>query len=798
MFEREQQLKTTETPLPEKKVEQPVVQKKSNKKMFIIGGVVFLIVIILLFSLLLILKPAKQQPKKVEVVEQVVEEDNSVSETEKGRLFGGLPTESSTTNNSSNALSEKDSVEYLAFSSFYKDVANNFTPKPNNYQLPLNVKTDVLNYYDVSRRLDLDPSLTDLNAYGFAVIPDQFNKDANGAKIDNDFYSLYNTLQKKQIPILITSDFLVYNYQNILKNSFKDIEEGLFYQDLWEVNRKLYDDARQRYEAKLSKIGNVNDPILEAERLVAAYFAVSLEILKPTLEQIQPEKSAVDLNKFSKSEGDYYSFNLPKYLETDVLREVKLIRKAEEKAKSPVLLYQKNYKDFIIPKDYDNVRLQNFYLCSKWLNSVFPIYYKGTVCPDCFLDKDDWRINFTTASFIAKDFTENSEIKNKWARIYKVIAFFKGLRSNLTYVHYRDSLTKLFGANYDIEKLFSDDNPEWRDNINKLQAALLQIDFNKVEGGFNKQDATERPFIGMKILADGYWPNEYLLQNLTMPLVSSYNGAKVAESNLTACVLGDKEKASRCRGIGFDIINLLYGVPKSIAYFQDNTNYQNYETQAKKISDQLIGISPWHNNNYWSTLKLLDKFLRADRSQMPAFSQSAKWNERNIYSALTSWVYLQVVPDKIGTYRTGSDDGYAAQPSEYSYIEPSLPLINEMLSNTEMLLDMFAALKINNELNSVAIKLNDLDYELRTIRSIVEKELSPEPLNDYEVQFINSLTKKYQVLERSKKNLTLAVNEKNYLVEDINGFKLLILVHKRDKNNVIAIGPVFDYQENKQ
>lgn len=113
-----------------------------------------------------------------------------------------------------------------------------------------------------------------------------------------------------------------------------------------------------------------------------------------------------------------------------------------QSAKSPVLLYQRDYRSFVVPEEYkSNAKLNNFYLNTKWLSSEFPLYYQDkNECPDCELDFDDWRVSMITSSFIAKDIFDSYELKNKWARIYKTLAFFKGLRGELTYVHYRDAL----------------------------------------------------------------------------------------------------------------------------------------------------------------------------------------------------------------------------------------------------------------------------------------------------------------------------------------------------------------------
>lgn len=63
-----------------------------------------------------------------------------------------------------------------------------------DYSLPLNVKIDVLNYYDVSRRLELDNALENLNQNGFSVLP---NPDSE----IKDFMAPMIGCRKKGIPL---------------------------------------------------------------------------------------------------------------------------------------------------------------------------------------------------------------------------------------------------------------------------------------------------------------------------------------------------------------------------------------------------------------------------------------------------------------------------------------------------------------------------------------------------------------------------------------------------------------------
>ncbi len=92
-------------------------------------------------------------------------------------------------------------AEDLSFGYFYEKWRDDFVPHPESYQLPVNIKDDVANYYDVSRKFDLDAYLSDLNNNGFAIAGNNFRKEAN------NFFDFYRLLIKKDVPLAVTVIF---------------------------------------------------------------------------------------------------------------------------------------------------------------------------------------------------------------------------------------------------------------------------------------------------------------------------------------------------------------------------------------------------------------------------------------------------------------------------------------------------------------------------------------------------------------------------------------------------------------
>lgn len=710
---------------------------------------------------------------------------------ESSRALGRLPMGEEKIGFDFSKEDESSYIEYVSFLDFYKEIKSEIQPSFKDYSLPLNIKTEVVNYYDLSRRLNIDPYLEDLNSSGVALMPNSLSA--------KNFYDIYEELYSKKIPLFITSDFLIYYHQQSMKKMFKDVEQNIFYKNLWDINYVLFEKSKRRYEESLAKSGNINDRVLEAERLSAAYFATSLELLKPKQNQIASSGDLSNNNLFGFLEKDIYSFNVPAYLQVDVSREVELILAKNSIVKSPVLLYERNYKDFEIPGEYSiNAKLNNFYLATKWLSSTFPLHYKGGDCPNCYLDFDDWRISMISSSLIANDIFNSHDLKNDWARIYKTLAFFKGLRGDLTYVHYRDALIACFGEGYEISKVFADDNPESMDNLYKFQSKVLEFEFLKIEGSFDKNNIDDKPKLGVKMLSDFYWPNDFIFNQLSYPNVSKYHSERLEKNNITACRVG--KDFVRCNGFSLDIVSLIFNKNlKDNDYYRENSRYDNYENQLNSLRDQIAKFPKiWHYNNYWQGLKITKNYLESNKDNLPKYYKSSSWDLKNLYTAVGSWVNLQLPVEKLlvhQKYQRGISSSADLDFIKYNYIEPNLDLINEQLASTLMVYEMFSLLKITEELRSVFMDMEDLKNKLEKIKEIMIKELQGEELSLEDLTFISILAREYKTEKVEPRILVIDGKNSKKISYDISNPKLISTVFRRGGSNYMAVGPVFSYIE---
>jgi hypothetical protein len=770
---------------------------EKNKTVLIFLGVflILAIVIILIFLVIHFINQPKNNTPPANIPQATSTVETPVSTLP---AVDGTNTNATTSNGTVTELA----AEKINFGDYYLPTKEEFKVKAANLVLPLNVKTDVANYYDVNRKINLDAGLNSLNNNGFAVLDNPFQSDAD------NFYNTYDSLDSKGVPTLITGDFLIYYYQNILKAAYKNIESSVFYDNLWEVSKSLYQAANKRYEVNLAQKGIANDVALEGSRLEAAYFATALSLLAPTEDQLSNKGGLSATAQFNPTDAEQFSFQLPAYLTNDVGAELKLIRAAKETVKSPVLLYNRDYRNFSVPEAYkNNARLHNFYLASRWLNSVFPLNYKDKSCPDCLLDQDDWRINMFAAFIISGDLSADQELKNRWAKIYKIQSFFSGLQGDLSYLDYQNVLSDNFKGKK-IDEVLSGTQEEIDKNLASLKNGLLKINFAPIEGGFDKTATATKPVLGLKMLVDSYSPDNYIFGQLDYPNVGTFSGNKESgEQTALSCQLPDSKILYRCAAFANDIINLIYPLDRKVNNnFANNILYANYDAQAEKLHQQLanFSVNSWHNNNYWTTLDVAKKFLTAPAEEKPALMNSALWQKKDLNTAIAFWANGELPADIFAPHEDQAVANRLNQTSEespysaYKYIEPNLALSRELVYNASMIYEVLNLLGSSDGQNTVLNDLKSLQKNLASVESIIKKELQAEDLSAEDYTFINNFTRQFSVKEVGDKILILPSPHGIKITENLTGVKYLFLVRQNGDKKLLVAGPIFNYREEKK
>ncbi len=710
---------------------------------------------------------------------------------DQGALPGTLiPLEEENNNTSNNNSNIK--AENITFGSFYASKAEQIDYKIDSVKLPINVKSQVSNYYELARKINIDPIIDNLNKNGFATLDNPFSKSSN------DFYGSYAELSSRSIPIVITGDFLLYYYQNSLKQIYKEIESSFFYESMWRVTKSMYETANGRYQDRRQKLGVTSDPLLEAERLEAAYFAAGLILLQPQLSQISAAEDLNDSRKFKPSEARRFEFVPPSYLTDDIDKEVALIREGKQKVKSPALLYERDYKEFTVPAEYtQSAKLRNFYLASRWYASLFPLHYKEASCTNCLLDREDWIINQTAAHLVAADLSADQGLKNEWAKIYKVISYFSGLRSELTYLHFQTVRDAAFPGK-SLEEVFGSGS---FDRLVSMRDELAKLNFNPAEGAYSRTDKALRPYLGMRLLQTFYWPNRSFYDQLTYDAVGTHKIPMVNNkraSYLSSCQEGDK--LVRCKALGYDILNaVLINAPTS-KFLVDNTNYNLYSKQLDGLKTTLkkFDVINWHSNNFWTTLNIASSFANGSVSSLP-YNQTQQWLERKVSSSLAALTNLVLPADTWQLPRDQARTGLEVSGADnsFNYIEPDNALADELVANSKMLFDTLIALGVVKDND---VRFSDLLNRMNSSRTIIYKELKGEDLSLEEYQFLNDFAGQLRTETIGSKESTIQfVNPTNGRVSSIKQsiapLKLMFLIYDKGGKRILAAGPIFSYKE---
>ncbi len=684
--------------------------------------------------------------------------------------------------------------ENITFGSFYKPLDKELSIKLKAVSLPLNAKRDISNFYEVSRKVSLDAAVSSLNANGFALTDMPFSETKA------DFFGTYAQLGKNGIPLLISSDFLAYYYQNSLKEIYKDLEASYFYDSVWKVNKQLFDAANSRYQERRQKLGVSNDPLLEAERLEASYAAVALTLLAPTADQRTSTEDLNDATRFKPSEAQRYQFTVPSYLADDVAKEVALIRGAKQTAKSPLFLYARDYTVFRTPAEYaSSAQLKNFYAAKIWQSTLFPLSYRSAACADCLLDKDDWTIDQTAAFLLAADMGSSQSLRNEWARIYKVMGYFNGLRRDLTYLDYEAVRAESFPGK-SVEEIFSTNAFASLEGMVKKLAAL---DFPPAEGGVDRSIASQKKDIGLRLLQTSFSPEPYLYSRLTFSAVGNHNKPDYDRSRgqyLSACVNQKDKTTYRCKGIGFDILAGAVSLTPASVFISDNLNYRGYASARAALARELgsFTVDAWHSTAFWTSLDISRSLLKEDLPALP-YARTKSWDDRQLQLGLSFMTSVSLPLDQWESNRSTATNqlGSAQNAEPLAYVEPGQALIDELNANTDMLFKTLAALGV---VKNDDIPFSELKATLSGVRDLSRKELSGEALSADDARFLADLAFSHTLGKAGPKNTTIAFTEPGTkqvrtTKHSIAPLKLMWLVYERDGRKVLAAGPVFSYKE---
>ncbi len=380
-----------------------------------------------------------------------------------------------------------------------------FTSNAPQYNLPINLNS-IQNLDVVLEKLGIKNYPSELlSKNGFAAFEttgmlknaEIYLESSHGpSSADRDFIAFYKLLQENKIPVFITSDSALHMFHLFFDLTLKKIEEGIFYQTMWDISKFMFDESIKDYNA-------TSGDLKEAAKRNVAYFSVALSLLKPTESQILTDDQIKDLVCFEwlneaecnqavasyklQKERDFvaedlttYSLEAPAFVEDIVDKELSLIEKHEGWRQSPIFVYKEDYSQYVPRGHYTSSnRLKNYFKAMMWFGRMtFLIKGSENISPtktscggyDGIISTYDASIQTMQSSLITLHFLSNEDIQKKWSSMYAITSFFVGVSDDLGPEEYAKVLEDTLGNN----EISTNDIPK---NIETLQKGLNALPY---------------------------------------------------------------------------------------------------------------------------------------------------------------------------------------------------------------------------------------------------------------------------------------------------------------------------------
>ncbi len=696
----------------------------------------------------------------------------------------------------------KIKTEKFDFASYYYLSPLEVTLKVPPYDLPLDTN-EVSNFEVFAKKIPLNKdALILLEKNGFVVIKNPLDSR------EEDITVPYKTLKDREVPVFITSDSLLHLYHIQFDETLRQIEEKEFYDDVWDISKKLLDDSIEKYNSG-------SGDLKEASKRNAAYFAVGLSLLKPREDQLCKDEWRCDDPGlagayFTREDLQKYKFDIPDFVKDDVKKEIDLIEQHSGFSYSPIFKYEEDYSQYVPRGHYTrSEKLKNYFKAMMWYGRISFLLKGG--CEECLVSEEDAKIQTIGASFIASEFAENQKLKEEWDRIYSVTAFYVGLSDDLGPYEYIEALNYVFTGIFDPNDLKEE-------NIGNLKAKLAEYQPPKIYGGTGKCEI-EPPFNpeqadqcleatkGFRLMGQRFIPDSYMFQNLVFPIVGNYHGDKKPFTSVPSV-------AGVIRGFprGLDAMALLgSSKAKELLEELEDSNYKDYDKSFKKLQEEFdsFNTSDWNKNLYWSWLFALKPLMKEYGEGYPTFMQTDAWQKKQLTTALASWTELR--HDTILYAKQSYTMMVAAiippEKPVVGYVEPVPEFYNRLLALTRMTNKGLTEMDVLDDTSKY--RLENLEKILERLVTLSKKELENQELTQEDYDFIKNFGDELddviaEVDEKAKKTTIIAdvhtdTNTQQVLEEGVGYVNLIVVAYKvPDGRILIGAGPVMSYYEFKQ
>ena len=676
------------------------------------------------------------------------------------------------------------SAKRLIQSSEIMSTVPNVRPQAPAYSLPLNISKDVSNWNKFNSKMNLSNSAKNLlSNNGFAVID---NKNLFSSK--EDFADFYSEIQNKDLPVFVTTDSLLHYYHVFFDTSLMRMEKDIFYDDVWQMSKKFYDDSLNIYQSE-------GDPLLkEAAKRNVAYLGTALELLKPKTGQIVSSsnvKNMVDcyaddeycgkiyadtiqkgtFSSFGQEEADKYSFSSPDFVKDLVSKELQLIDGHKGFDCSPTFLYQEDYSQYIPRGHYTkSEKLKNYFKAFMWYGRMTDLINgssniregqcisegTGRDVLDGFIATKDAQIQTLQASILARKFALDSDIQKSWKKIYAITSFYVGFSDDLGPVEYNTVLQDIFGNNIDLSSLTDKINEIQKTIKNKFPAPqiysglgnakmvvipkppLTDEQINELK---RQADQLLANTMGFRMMGQRFVVDSYLFSKIVSPYSGEYSGK--SEKTPFTYVITDMGRKVRGFPRGLDIM-ALFGSERAQQIIKNlgDADYSDYQSQFDSLKKEIDTMTQdnWHNNLYWNWLYVLKSLIVKFETGYPSFMQTIVWQDKELATALASWSELRhdTILYAKQSYTMAELGGGGDEPKIVGYVEPVPVFYARLLDLTKMTKKGLTNLLSQDEWNKVGVgdAMDQFEKILSRLADISKTELENRELTDDDYNFI--------------------------------------------------------------
>lgn len=741
-------------PTPEISQMSPIMpEQKPKKKVWIISGILAAVVILVAggYFLLINKKPGGEVPGQI------------ISNNIKNALFANVAL-------AKKLIQPEDIISTIP----------SVNPQVPTYSLPLNISKDISNWSKSSGQMNLSDSAKSLlSKNGFVTI-----NNANLFSSKEDFASFYSEIQDKDLPVFVTTDSLLHYYHVFFDTSLMRMEKDIFYDDVWQMSKKFYDDSLNIYQSS-------NDPLVkEAAKRNVAYLATALELLKPKLDQIVSNSNVKNLvdcyaddeycgkiyedtiqngtfSTFGQKEASKYSFTSPDFVKDLVNKELQLVSDHKGWDCSPTFLYQEDYSQYVPRGHYTKAeKLKNYFKAFMWYGRMTDLI-KGSAnigdgqcvssgMPDGFISSNDAQIQTLQASILARKFAMDSDVQKSWKKIYAITAFYVGLSDDLGPVEYGSALQDIFGNNVDvnslatkianIQKTVNDKfaGPQIYSGLGNAKMVvvpkppLTDEQINELKKQADQLLANTK---GFRMMGQRFVVDSYLFSKIVSPYSGEYTGP--ANKEPFTSVVTDMGRKVRGFPRGLDIM-ALFGSERAQQVIKNlgDADYSDYQSQFDNLKKEVDAIPQdnWHQNLYWNWLYVLKALIAKFETGYPSFMQTAAWQDKELNTALASWSELRhdTILYAKQSYTMAELGGGGEEVKIVGYVEPVPLFYARLLDLTNMTKKGLTNLLSQDEWNKIGVgdAMDQFGTILSRLVDISKTELENRELTDDDYNFI--------------------------------------------------------------